>query len=157
MEVLIMFGLTPYNKNRRGRELPVFNDFMGIRSFIDSFFDDAFLPGFFSVGNPIRADIRETDKEYIIDAELPGVRKEDIKLELRDDVLTIAVEHNEEINEERENYIRRERRRGSFSRSFYVENVKQEDVKAKFDNGILTVILPKASEGKRKGWNIEIQ
>ncbi|HHW49358.1 MAG TPA: Hsp20/alpha crystallin family protein [Clostridiaceae bacterium] len=152
-----MFGLTPYNRNRRRRELPVFNDFMDIRSFFDNFFDDAFFPGFFSVGNPIRADIRETDKEYIIDAELPGVRKEDIKLELRDDVLTIAVEHNEEINEERENYIRRERRRGSFSRSFYVENVKHENVTAKFNNGILTVILPKSDEGKRRGWNIEIQ
>ena len=152
-----MFGLTPYNRNRRGKELPMINDFMGIRSIFDSFFDDAFLPGFFTVGNPIRADIRETDKEYIIDAELPGVRKEDIKLDLRDDVLTIAVEHNEEINEERENYIRKERRRGSFSRSFYVENVKNEDVTAKFNNGILTVTLPKSVEAKRKGWNIEIQ
>lgn len=148
-----MFGLTPYNK----RGLTNRNDFFDMRSIFDSFFEDSFRSGFFGVSNPIKADIRENEKEYIIDAEIPGAKKEDIKLDLRDDTLTISVEHNEESKEERENYIRRERRYGSFSRSFYVENVKHEDVTAKYDNGILTVNIPKAEAGKERKRKIDIQ
>ena len=85
----------------------------------DNFFNDTFA-GFFTTVNPIRADIRETDKEYIIEADLPGVRKEDIRLELEDGILTLGVEQNEQINEESENYIRRERRCSSYCRSFRV-------------------------------------
>lgn len=150
-----MFGLTPYN--RRSNGIAGRNDFFDMRSIFDNFFDDPFRSAFFGSGNPIKADIRETEKEYIIDAEMPGVRKEDIKLDLRDDTLTISVEHNEEVNEEKENYIRKERRFGSFSRSFYVENVKHEDVSAKYNDGILTVNIPKAEAGKERKRKIEIQ
>ncbi|PNT91110.1 Hsp20/alpha crystallin family protein [Clostridium thermosuccinogenes] len=146
-----MFGLTPFNSRRNGMVRR--NDPWGIRDFMDSFFSEPF----FLESTGIRADIRETDKEYIVDAEIPGVNKENIKLELRDDVLTISVERNEQINEERENYIRRERRYGSYSRSFYVENVKNEDVKAKYANGVLTITLPKQEGGKDNRRRIEIQ
>jgi len=150
-----MFGLTPFN-NRRENNL-MRRDPWGIRSVFEDFFDDAFFPGFFAAGNPIRADIRETDKEYVIEAEIPGARKEDIKLDLRDDVLTISVQRNEVINEERENYIRKERRYGSFSRSFYVDNIRHEDVKAKYNDGILTITLPKDENRKSNGHRIDIQ
>lgn len=150
-----MFGITPYN--RRNNMIGRRNDFWDIGSMFENFFNETFLPGFFMGANPMRADIRETEKEYIIDAEIPGVKKEDIKLELRDDILTIAVEHNEELNEERENYIRKERRYGSFSRSFQVDNVRHEDVKARYENGILTVILPKKEGKKANSHRIEIQ
>ena len=146
-----MFGLTPFNSRRNGMIRR--NDFWDIRDFMDSFFNDPFFQG----SSGIRDDIRETDKEYIVDAEIPGVNKDDIKVELVDDVLTISVERNEQINEERENYIRRERRYGSCSRSFYVENVKNDGVKAKYDNGILTITLPKQEYGKKNGKRIEIQ
>jgi HSP20 family protein len=151
-----MFGLTPY---RRGRSLARRDDMMDVRSIFDDFFSDSFMPmpGFFSGGNPIKADIRETDKEYIIDAELPGVNKEDIKIDLRDDNLVISVERNEHINEERENYIRKERRYGSYSRGFYAENVKHDEVTAKYDKGVLTITLPKSSEVQSKKRRIDIQ
>jgi HSP20 family protein len=149
-----MFGLTPY---RRGRSLARRDDLMGVRSIFDDFFSDSIIPEFFSGGNPIKADIRETDKEFIIDAEVPGANKEDIKIDLRDDNLVISVERNEHINEERENYIRRERRYGSYSRGFYVENVKHDEVTAKYDKGILTIILPKSSEVQSKKRRIDIQ
>jgi HSP20 family protein len=155
MEVFYMFGLTPYN--RRNNELVSRNGMFDFRNVFDDFFSDSFLPGFFSVSNQMKADIRENEKEYVIDAEIPGVKKEDIKLELRDDTLTISVERNEQVNEERENYIRKERRYGSYSRSFYVENVKNEDVSAKYNDGILTVTLPKSKEAKEKHHRIEIQ
>jgi len=108
-------------------------------------------------GNPMKTDIRETEKEYIVEAELPGVDKKDIKIDLKDDVLTISVEQSKEINEEKENYIRRERQYGSYCRSFYVDNVDNEKVTAKYDNGVLFVTLPKAKETKDKKSRIEIQ
>ncbi len=150
-----MFGLTPFN--RRNNDLIRRNDFMDLRSVFDDFFSDSLFPAAFSSTAGIRADIRETEKEYVIDAEIPGVKKEDIKLDLRDDVLRISVEHNEEVNEERENFIRRERRFGSFSRSFHVDNVKHEDVKAKYEDGILSITLPKSDDKKENKRKIEIQ
>jgi len=105
----------------------------------------------------MRADVRETEKEYIVDVEVPGVNKEDIKLDIKDDVLSICIEKNEEIKEERKDYIRRERRYDACSRSFLVPDIKHEDVKAKYNNGVLTVTLPKADEVKDKKREIDIQ
>lgn len=150
-----MFGMVPFNRRNSGMARR--GDFTDVKSIFDDFFSDAFIPGVFSGNHPMRADIRETEKEYVIEAEIPGVRKEDIKLDLRDDVLTIAVEHNEEINEERDKFIRKERRFGSYSRSFYVDNVANEAVTARYNNGVLTVTLPKQEGEKSRRHNIEIQ
>lgn len=150
-----MFGLTPYN--RKNNELITRNGMLDFRNIFDDFFSDSFMPGFFTAANPMKADIRETEKEYVIDAEIPGARKEDISLELRDDTLTIAVEHREESNEEKDNFIRKERRYGSFSRSFYVENVRNEEVTAKYNDGILSVTLPKSKETRQNKHRIQIQ
>jgi len=155
VEVFYMFGLTPYN--RRSNSVSRGKDLWDVKNIFDDFFGDSFVSGFFSAANSMKADIRETDKEFIIDAEMPGVKKEDIKLDLRDDTLTISVERDEQVNEERENYVRRERRYGGFSRSFYVENVKHEGVMAKYNDGILTITLPKAEEVQSKKRQIEIQ
>ncbi|MFZ5989685.1 MAG: Hsp20/alpha crystallin family protein [Bacillota bacterium] len=151
-----MFGLTPYDRRRNeaARKGDVWD--YG-RSIFEDFFNDSFLPGFLSAGSAIRADIRENDKEYVVDAEIPGVNKEDIKLELRDGVLTILVDHDEEVKEERDNFIRRERRYSSFSRSFHVDNVKHEGVKAKYKDGILTVVLPKDENARPDRYRIDIQ
>lgn len=105
----------------------------------------------------MRVDIKDNDKEYIVEADMPGIKKEEINVELNDDRLTIAVERNEEINEEKENYIRKERRSGSFCRSFYVENVKDDQISAKFENGVLSVVLPKKEAGISKKNKIEIE
>ena len=150
-----MFGLTPYN--RRNTPAAGKNDIWDMRNVFEGFFNDSFFPTVFSSSGAIKADIRETEKEYIIDAEIPGVRKEDIKIELRDDILTVGVEHNEEVNEERNNFIRRERRYGAYSRSFHVDNVKNEDVTAKYDNGVLTINLPKSEGNKVNRHRINIQ
>jgi HSP20 family protein len=147
-----MFGLTPYN--RRNSEITRRGDLFNV---FEDFFHDSFLPTSFGGMQSIRADISETEKEYRIDAEIPGAKKEDIKLDLRDDVLTISVEHNEEVEEERDRYIRKERRHGSYSRSFYVDNVRNEEVSAKYVDGILSIRLPK-QEGERKDrYKIDIQ
>lgn len=145
-----MFGIVPFRNNRIQQRGSIFD----VDTIFNDFFNDSGL-GFAGL-NSIKADVKENDKEYIVEAEIPGVKKEDIKLDLRDDRLTISVERSEETKEERSNYIRRERRYGSTSRSFYVENVKQEDVTAKYENGILSIILPK-SEEKKSNNRIEIQ
>ena len=112
-------------------------------------FDDMF-DGFFTkepaYNNSImRTDVFEKDGYYNLDIELPGYQKEDVQMELIDGYLNIKATHNVS-NEEKDakgNLIRSERRFGSCSRSFYVgENIKAEDVKAKFENGILNIVLP---------------
>lgn len=156
-----MFGLTPYRRNSGLRRRDPFRD-MG--DLIDTFFNDSIMSPFVSginflrnEFNPMRADVRETENEYIIDMEIPGVRKEDISLDLKDDILDVRVEQNEMLNEERENFIRKERRYGSYRRSFYIPDVKHEDIKAKYSDGILTISLPKVDDVKKKSRKIDIQ
>ena len=101
--------------------------------------------------NLMKTDVKEKDGNYILDIDLPGFKKEDIRAELRDGYLTISADRSYEREEKPEDgkIIRRERFSGSCSRTFYVgENAKPEDVKAKFEDGILTVSLPKEEPKK---------
>ena len=94
----------------------------------------------------MRTDVRETETGYELDIDLPGFKKEDVKAELKDGYLTISAQKSLEKKNEREEgrYLRRERYSGSLSRSFYVgDALTEEDVKAKFENGILQISLPK--------------
>lgn len=133
-----MFGITPFRGRTGGLSRRWGWDFDRIFDTMLEEFDDITSSYY-----PMKVDIKEKDKEYILEAELPGANKDNICLEIKDDILTISVERKEELNEERENYIRRERRYGSFKRSFYVDDVEQDKIKAKFENGILRVRLPK--------------
>jgi HSP20 family protein len=112
----------------------------------DNFFDFPF--GYFSANTSelMKTDIKDSDKEYEIIMNLPGIKKEDVKAELKDGYLTINVSSNTNNDEKDSNgkYIRRERFSGSCSRSFYVgDQVTEEDIKAKFENGTLTMMIPK--------------
>lgn len=147
-----MFGLVPFS--RRNDSLPRSNDFFGIDRFVEDFFNDTFFTRWSS---PLRADIRETENEFLIDAELPGVDKNNINIEVNDGYLTISVEQNNEIKEERENYVRRERAYGSYKRSFYLDNVKEDEIKASYRDGILSLSLPKAKPDKRRKVKVDVQ
>lgn len=149
-----MFGLVPFTRRNQG--LTTRNSLFDFGSVFDEFFNEPFAAVPFTSTQAIKADVRETEKEFIIEADMPGVKKEDIKLELRDGILTVGVEHNEQIDEKQDNYIRKERRYGSYCRSFSVDGVKQEDVSAKYNDGVLTVTLPKAEEVKEKTHKIDI-
>ena len=98
-------------------------------------------------GQLMKTDERETDKTCELDIDMPGFRKEDISAELKDGYLTVsAVKSHEEKTQssEKGRYVRQERWSGSVSRTFFVgENVTEEDVKAKYENGILQVSVPK--------------
>ena len=96
--------------------------------------------------NMMKTDIRETDGSYELDVDLPGFKKDEIQVQLKDGYLTISAAKGLDKDEEdkKGNYIRRERYAGSTSRSFYVGNgVKNEDVHAKFENGVLRLSIPK--------------
>lgn len=107
----------------------------------------------------IRTDIREKDGAYILEAELPGFKKEDINIELNDNMLTISAEQNFEHEEKDENcgYIMRERRTGSFRRSYDTTGIDTENLKAAFENGVLTLTMPKLPELKPKVKTIVIE
>ena len=96
-------------------------------------------------------DVRETEKAYIIEAELPGLSEKDVKLEVKDSVLSLKVEKKSPETEEKaaedETWIRRERREFSFARSFSLpENADEEGIEARFKDGILMIALPKKPE-----------
>ena len=120
--------------------------------FDDDFFRDDFFDRKDRNFNLMKTDIREDDKSYLLEVDLPGYSKDDIKIDITDGYLTINAKVEKENNDEKKNYVRRERFTGEVSRSFYVgEDIKEEEVKASFKNGILTLEVPKLSlEDKKK-------
>ena len=99
----------------------------------------------------MKTDVKETDKGYELDIELPGYQKEDVKAQLKDGYLTVqAVKNvNNDTKNEEGAYIRRERYAGTMSRSFYVgDNVTEADIQAKFENGVLKLAVPKKEAKK---------
>ena len=119
-----------------------------LATYRNNIFDDLFNTPFFtrSEANMMKTDIKEHDGGYELTVDLPGVKKDDIKAELNDGYLTITAENNSSKDEkdEKGKYICRERYSGSYSRSFYVgDSVTEEDIKAKFENGTLTMDIPK--------------
>ena len=118
----------------------------------DDFFNNDFwmsdLPALKSVPS-MKTDIKEVDGNYELSVELPGFNKEDISVELKNGYLTISAKHEEsdDKKDDNGNYIRRERKVGSCVRSFYVGSaVKEEDIKAAYENGILKLSVPKDKE-----------
>ncbi len=121
---------------------------------MDNFFNDSFWNGMCRSDEAMkdhnehalmRTDVIEKDDSYQLEAELPGFNKEDIKIDLKNDLLTISASHSEN-NDEKDNngkYIRRERRTSSYQRSFRVHDLKAEDILAQYRNGVLTVNIPK--------------
>lgn len=120
--------------------------------FMPDIFEDSFLP-VISNGNSFKpaVNIREDDKNYILDFAIPGFEKKDLKIDLNEDVLTISSEIKNESEESKDCYSRKEFSYKAFSRSFYIpENVNMEKIEANYKDGILTVALPKQEEEKNK-------
>ena len=131
-------------------------------NFIDDFFDDFAKPmyptaGLHTPASIMKTDVKETDKGYELDIDLPGYKKEDIQAELRDGNLTISASADSKKEEKDKDgkYIRRERYFGNCSRTFYVgEDIEQNDISAKFEDGVLDITvskkeLPKPEDTKR--------
>lgn len=129
-----MFGMIPFERSD-DNFFDLFDNFE--RKFFGS--SAASLPDF-------RTDIRDAGDRFVLEAELPGFSKEDIGLDVKDGILTISATHSENTEEKDDKgaYIRRERRFGSFSRSFDVTGVDEGQITASYTNGVLTLNLPKA-------------
>ena len=115
-------------------------------SLLSNWMDFPFDRSFFGAKESMKTDVKEVDDGYELDIDLPGFQKDDIKARLTDGYLTITASkgENKEEKDKDGRYIRRERYSGSMSRSFYVGNaVKEEDIRAKFENGILKLSVPK--------------
>lgn len=107
----------------------------------------------------LRTDIRETDDAYLLDADLAGFSKEEISAEIEDGCLTIRAERKNESEKKDENghYLRRERSYGSVVRRFDLTGIRAEDVTASYQNGILSLTLPKEAPKKKDTRTLEIQ
>lgn len=118
------------------------------RFYLDSIFDD-FMDG--KENFDMKVDIYEKENSYHIISDIPGVKKEDIKIDFSEGYLTIAFEKKEESEESNhKKIIRKERFYGKTSRKFYVGNVSEEEIRAEFKEGVLTVEVPKERKEKNK-------
>ena len=117
--------------------------------YLDDFFED-FVPMPKMPKNEMKCDIYEKGGEVHIELDVPGFNKEDVKVDLDDGILTIAASKHEDKEEKEKNYYRKERTFGSFKRQFNVGNVKENDIDAKFYNGVLKISFPKEEQKQSK-------
>ncbi|HCA72257.1 MAG TPA: hypothetical protein DHW78_07910 [Ruminococcaceae bacterium] len=147
MEVFIMFDLIPFEHHNAG----LFDFFNHMN---DDFFNS--VENDFS---PCRTDIRDEGDKYVVDAELPGFKKDEIHVSIENDCMTLAAQHKDDREEkdQKSNYIRRERRMSSLSRSFDISGINADGITAKFENGVLSMTLPKKAENKPLPKQVTIQ
>ena len=142
-----MFGMLPFERDND-------NLFDTFDNFTRSFFrnSNTSLPAF-------RTDIKDAGDKFVLEAELPGFNKEDISLDVKDGILTVAAEHKESSDQkdDKGNYIRRERRYGSFTRSFDISGIDENAITAVYNNGILELSLPKVVPAVPETRRIAIQ
>ena len=117
--------------------------------YLDDFFED-FVPMPKMPKNEMKCDIYEKGGRVHIELDVPGFNKEDVKVDLDDGILTIAATKHEDKEEKEKNYYRKERLFGSFKRQFNVGNVKENEIDAKFNNGVLKISFPKEEQKQSK-------
>lgn len=110
--------------------------------YLDDFFDD-FLANSNNEKNTMKCDIYEKGGDYHIEMDVPGFDKKDISINVDNGYLTITAEKQNEEKDEEKNYIRRERSYGKYERSFYLGDLETDNIKAKFNNGMLKLTVPK--------------
>lgn len=139
-----MFELKPYTRKNHA----VYNPFREMEEWERGFFSDPF--GFFGNGtlDAFKTDIKDEGDHYELEADLPGFEKKDIQLDVNGDILTVRAERHSEHEEKdkKEKYMRCERSYGCYSRDFDVSNVDADNIKAKYENGVLKLTLPKKAE-----------
>ena len=139
-----MAGLVPFN--RRGSNLTKTGTGVGFENFynmLDDFFGDGMMPSRNLLRDTFKIDIEEMEKEYLVEAEMPGIKKEEIDLGVEDDNLCISVNRSEEANKDGKNFIHRERRQSSMSRRIRLADANLAEIKAKLEEGVLSVTIPK--------------
>jgi len=152
-----IYMFRPAIRNRNNYDMmDYFNDLN--KNFWEDFPDFGDFGSLTSSGT-FRTDITDEGSKYRLEAELPGMKKEDIKLNINGDYLTISAEHTDESEDkdEKRNYVRRERSYGSYSRSFNVSDIDVNNIEASYENGILALDLPKKQPEAPASHQIEIK
>ena len=146
---LVRFKNKPDAKN--------FNNFMnGFLNDLPSIFSDDYYNS--NINQFVPVNITETDQAYVIELVAPGLEKEDFKINLDNNLLTVSAEKKDEIKNENDKQIRKEYKFQSFKRSFTIdENIATENIVAKYINGVLTLNLPRKTEVKTSAKEISIQ
>ena len=141
-----MFGMIPFTREENS-----------LWNYLDNM-EKSLFTGFGDMSQ-FRCDIQDKGDSYLLEAELPGFAKEDIQLNVKDGILTISAQHKEssEEKDKKGNYIRRERRYGSFTRSFDISGIQEHAITAAYNNGVLELDLPKAQPEVPVARQIEIR
>ena len=145
-----MFELTPFE--RRNRNAQVYDPFRDLDEMERRFWGGNRLPDF-------KTDITDNGNEFVLESDLPGFKKEDIKIDIDGNYLTISAERksNSEDKDKKGNVVRSERSYGSFRRSFDVTGVKTDGIEASYNDGVLKLTLPKKEENIPANRRLEIK
>ena len=126
------------------------NNYLSLFDEFDDFFTD-------KLGKDMKTNILENDDNYTVTSEIPGVSKENIKIDVADNTLTIGVNKKNTNKDEKKNYLVKEISETSLSRSFYLDDMDENNITAKMDNGILTITVGKIKEVKPQTKRITIE
>jgi Molecular chaperone (small heat shock protein) len=140
-----MFEMVPFRRGRKNLERGDYFNHL-----FNDFFNDDFFSGFPMTMNTFRVDMKETEDAYMVEADLPGVKKGDIDIVYENNYLTISAKRDEETESKTDSFLRRERHYGELRRSFYVDNVDENRIDASFNEGVLKLVLPKITKGTQK-------
>jgi HSP20 family protein len=137
-----MAGLIPFNRRR-----DIFNTGFGdFSNMLDDFFADMWPIKRSLFCDTFKIDVRDNKNEYVVEAELPGINKDEIDISLVEGRLSIAVNKEENTGQNNDNYVHRERRVCSMRRSIYLADADTQGIKAKLDNGVLSITVPKTGK-----------
>ena len=143
-----MFELIPFDRHMRSAS---FDPFRMLDEMDRHFFNNT------TAVSAFRTDVLDTGDAFKLEFELPGFKKEDIKIDIENDCLTISAERSYDKKDEKENYIKRERVYGSFARSFDVSGVNVDGIEAAYTDGVLNVTLPKKAAEVPASRRLEIK
>ena len=142
-----MFEMMPFS---RSRGVDLYHPFRDLEELERSMFSGSGLTAF-------RTDIRDTGDAYLLEADLPGMHKEDIHIDIDGDRMTISAERSASNEQEKDGYIRCERSYGSFSRSFDISGIRADQISASYEDGVLKLTLPKQTKEVPAARRLEIQ
>ena len=148
-----MASLIPFNKKNSLNATDGFQDFYNM---LDDFFTSPLSTSRNLNYDSFKLDIKDKEDKYVVEADLPGIKKEEVDLNLNEGKLTISIVREEKEDKEEKNYIHKERRYTSMSRSVYLGDIEEEGITAKLEEGVLCIEIPKGKE-KEKARKIPIE
>lgn len=143
-----MLTLSPFTKNELQKKDS--HEFVDFYNMLEDFFNGNIMGGKGLKVDTFKLDVKDQGDSYLVEAEMPGIKKEEIELDYQDGHLIIQVSQNQETKEEKGDYIHRERRSTAMQRSIFLQDVNIEKIDAKLEEGVLKISLPKKEPASKK-------